>query len=204
MNKSEIEFEVKNALKVLEHNPGVFKENELAYLALTSKPELQFRDRLAFQLHEQLINRITVAREWKRVDLAFLNGNEPQALIQLKARSLFKFISESPSVEKAAHKDIKKCGEHYCKAYSLIIATHIENEFLPEQFYVSYEGVVKYLKGWRGALRKYESSLLLEQKAVKKVDAAFSRWRLAASGKVQAGSVFGAQVSVLYWLYDPN
>ena len=151
MNKSEIEFEIK---KGLGNVSGAFQKDELAFLALTSKPELQFRDRLAFQLYEQLRDRITVAREWKRVDLAFLNGNEPQALIQLKARSLFKFISESPSIEKIARKDIKKCGGHSCKAYSLIIATHIESDFLPEQFYVSYEGVVKYLKGWRGFLRK--------------------------------------------------
>lgn len=38
MNKSEIEFEIKKALKVLKRKRGVFKENELAYLALTSKP----------------------------------------------------------------------------------------------------------------------------------------------------------------------
>lgn len=201
MNKSEIEFEIKKALGNVS---GAFQKDELAFLALTSKPELQFRDRLAFQLHEQLRDRITVAREWKRVDLAFLNGNEPQALIQLKALSLFKFISESPSIEKTAYKDIKKCGERSCKAYSLIIATHIESDFLPEQFYASYKGVVKYLKGWRKAFSEYESSFRLEQAAAKKIRTAFFRWRLADSGKIPAGSVFGVRVSVLYWLYDPN
>ncbi len=62
MNKSEIEFEVKKALKVLKHKRGVFKKNELAYLALTSKPELQFRDRLAFQLHGAINGDILIFR----------------------------------------------------------------------------------------------------------------------------------------------
>ncbi len=60
-----------------------FEPDELAYLTLTSKPELPLRDRLAWALTKA---GHRVAREWKRTDLAIMNGKgEPLALVELKA-----------------------------------------------------------------------------------------------------------------------
>ena len=60
-----------------------FEPGELAYLALTSKPELQVRDRLAWELTKA---GVRVAREWRRCDLALLSGNgTPLALVEMKA-----------------------------------------------------------------------------------------------------------------------
>ena len=55
-----------------------FEEDQLAFLTLTSKPELQIRDALAWHLHRALPDLI-VSREWRRTDLAVLDraGNPP-------------------------------------------------------------------------------------------------------------------------------
>jgi hypothetical protein len=73
----EMKQELENALAAIEADP-----DELAYLALTSKPEFQIRDRLAYRLHHQLdeMNR-RVAREWHRVDLALLDQEKPLVLL---------------------------------------------------------------------------------------------------------------------------
>lgn len=66
-----------------------FQENELAYLALTTKIELPFRDKWAFLLHNRPRPKLTVAREWKRTDLAILDRNEPAVLVELTAMYTF-------------------------------------------------------------------------------------------------------------------
>jgi hypothetical protein len=58
-----------------------FEDGELAYLALTSKPELYVRDRLAWALSKAGHD---VAREWRRLDLVILRDGLPEAVVQLK------------------------------------------------------------------------------------------------------------------------
>ncbi|WP_431993677.1 hypothetical protein [Streptomyces albogriseolus] len=73
-----------------------YAPGELAYLALTSKPELTVRDRLAWTLQTRLAGAV-VAREWRNtagwIDLAVLDmaGHSPQALLELKAAYTFDF-----------------------------------------------------------------------------------------------------------------
>ena len=68
-----------------------FRENELAYLALTSKAERQIVDRLAFSLHRDYGSDgdASIAREFvvsrKRVDLAITHGRTPLFLLEAKA-----------------------------------------------------------------------------------------------------------------------
>lgn len=79
------------------------REGELAYLALTSKPEFAIRDRLAFELHKRLFPEYIVAREWKRIDMAILRNEdqpEPEFLIQLKTWSLFSFIGDADTISR--------------------------------------------------------------------------------------------------------
>jgi hypothetical protein len=62
--------------------------DELAYLALTTKSEGPMRDRIAFHLHKtHKESEFWVAREWKRIDLAFIgrSDREPICLVELKA-----------------------------------------------------------------------------------------------------------------------
>jgi hypothetical protein len=63
-----------------------FYEDELAYLAITSKVELPIRDKLAYILHKNIDKHLFVAREWNRIDLAILDDyNEPRCLMEFKA-----------------------------------------------------------------------------------------------------------------------
>ena len=66
-----------------------FEEDQLAFLALTSKPELQIRDALAWRLHRALPDLI-VSREWRRTDLAVLDrAGNPLMLLEAKAMATF-------------------------------------------------------------------------------------------------------------------
>ena len=70
-----------------------FRENELAYLALTSKAERQIVDRLAFSLHRDfggdgdasIAREFTVSRKIQRVDLAITHGKVPLLFLEAKA-----------------------------------------------------------------------------------------------------------------------
>lgn len=71
--------------------------DELAYFALTSKPEFQIRDRLAYKLHRSFAEshpELRVAREWMRVDLAVLRGTTPIALLEAKAMTSYNLLDE--------------------------------------------------------------------------------------------------------------
>lgn len=64
-----------------------FADDELAYLAATTKIELPFRDRLAYLSHRRFEPEgVLVAREWQRIDLAMLTADgTPVCLVELKA-----------------------------------------------------------------------------------------------------------------------
>jgi len=63
---------------VSKHDP-----NDLAYLGLTGKIELIIRDSLAIQLKNDF-QSLTIAREWKRHDLAILKDSKVIVLIEGK------------------------------------------------------------------------------------------------------------------------
>ena len=71
-----------DALRSLNNAKTGFRPNEIAYLALTSKPELAVRDRLAFHLYQKLKqDGSLVSREYhiggrKHADIAILHGKK--------------------------------------------------------------------------------------------------------------------------------
>lgn len=73
-------------------------DNYLAYLALTSKPELQIRDVLAWSLYQELTPDFVVAREWTpsggpgggRTDLAIVTP-DGSPVVLLEAKSFMTF-----------------------------------------------------------------------------------------------------------------
>lgn len=176
------------------------KKGELAYLALTSKPEFVIRDRLAVELHKRLGPNYIVAREWKRIDLVILRKQkkpEPEALVQLKTWSLFTFVDDAEQHLGKVEADIDKC-QNECPAYALILATHIDDR-APE---VYYEGVVKYWGGWKRAFRKHKTAMEIENIATAGIGKELGRrkWIVVDNGKVLGGKAFGVTVSVLWWL----
>lgn len=73
-----------------------FKPNELAFLAVTSKIELNLRDRIAFEIHKNIGEQFLVCREWspktgngKRIDLAIVevSTSKPVCFIEFKAQN---------------------------------------------------------------------------------------------------------------------
>ncbi len=68
---------------------GEIHEDELAYLAMTSKVERPFQDKLAYILHKNMKKNegeFYVAREWRRSDIAILDKKDkPHCLIECKA-----------------------------------------------------------------------------------------------------------------------
>lgn len=76
-----------------------FQPHELAFLAATSKVELPIRDRLAWTLQRTLGEEFTVAREWRRADLAVLADDGVVA--QLEAKALYSFNVLQPANRKA-------------------------------------------------------------------------------------------------------
>ena len=82
-------------IKSLQQTSIEFGEDELAFLALTTKIELPLRDRWAYVLYRKLSrSNLIVSREWKRIDLAVLKDKIPLALIQLKAMYTFNAVYE--------------------------------------------------------------------------------------------------------------
>ncbi|MCC6140184.1 MAG: hypothetical protein IT389_06155 [Nitrospira sp.] len=192
-------------VKTIKGLEGCFdkKRGELAYLALTSKPEFVIRDRLAWELHnKQLPPEFIVAREWKRIDIAILRKQDkptPASLIQLKTWSLFTFIDEAQKHFLEVCKDIDKCEKKgkECLVYALVLATHIGAR-LPDK---RYDGVVKYRRGWGKAIKDHGSSEKVKAQAIESTIAALKNFKLYAErGEIEAGKAFGAKVSILYWL----
>jgi hypothetical protein len=113
----------------------VVDPDELAYFALTSKPEAQIRDRLAYRLHKMLTDDdVVVAREWKRTDLALLRRGTPACLIEAKALLSADLTYEirvanwqrriSADMVKAMA-CAKEADAPEAEIYALVIATHV-------------------------------------------------------------------------------
>ena len=171
-------------------------KNEIAYLALTSKIEHPFRDRLAYALHLQLGEQYIVSREWKRADLAILQDRIPIALIELKAMYTFDAIIDFDHYSCQIEADFTKMNglaasaQHYC----ILLATHPKKRIEPYLF-----GVAKYNAGINRSI-KIESEEQIKQKANQNVFNKFGENTIIARGSITGGSSFGIETDVVYWL----
>jgi hypothetical protein len=179
---------------------GPRDSNELAYLAVTSKPELPIRDRLAWRLQCAMPDRF-VAREWpgdpprqQRCDLAVLDrAGTPDALVEVKATASFGSVVE---YQRHVETDLRKARalEPRAEVYALLISTHVEGT--P----VAPRGVVKYAaKLQRGAAKPG-----LAEHARDAIDGALASLGSVHHGCWPAGTAYGATVHVEYWLVSPS
>src|SRR4051812_23233142 len=107
---------------------GDFRPNELGYLAITSKVEGPFRDRLAYRLHQSYEpSGLVVSREWNRIDLAVLDAaGSPVCLIELKAMYTFDAFKNLRFFTNATSADELKAQQHAGEGtavYSLLLVT---------------------------------------------------------------------------------
>lgn len=177
-----------------------FKSNELAYLATTTKVECPFRDRLAFRLHQQYEPAgLLVAREWNRIDLAVLDSSgSPHCLVELKAMYTFDALTKLRFFTDATSADELKAQRHArdeTSVYSLLLVTHL-NGVVEEKF----RKPVKYSAAANRAVHTYRGGERLRKYAAMAINNGLKRRKLITKGKVAAGSAFGLDVLVLYWL----
>ena len=181
----------------LQQLPSTFRPGEMAYLALTSKAEHPFRDKLAFSLYERLPrDRYIVSREWtargaggktKRVDLAVLNPTgRPVCLLELKAMYSFDVAEKYAARTEADEIDALSSAEDCPTVLSLLLATHPKGE-IPR----SLRGVIKYDSGINSARRKLGSHELVRENVVKSVACAYGQRQPVFQGNFDAGSAFG-------------
>lgn len=129
-----------------------FSENELAYLALTSKIEIPLRDKIAYVLHKKYNKHSLVCREWKnkdgsmnshrRIDLAIIDRKSKKAtcLIEFKANSsgvFEKMFEDEFEKDKNKMKEISDTADKY-----YVFFCNMHGKGIPDDFSHS----VKYLK----------------------------------------------------------
>ena len=202
-----------DALRSLENDKTGFRSDELAYLALTSKPELAIRDRLAFHLYLKLKqDGLFVSREYhigkgKHADIAILHSDGSgevvvAVLLELKVYSFFNLDCEvhPKKQEEIADKvraDFNKCGKDANEVFCLFLAPNIENEDLPID--LPYDDIVP---SWGSWLSYKKDEKKRKKKVVKDKMGEFfkkRKWEII-SGEVRGGSAFNLKVSVPYWL----
>lgn len=203
MQTETVDTLINNAIPRLHES---FEENELAYLALTSKVEIPLRDRLAFRLHKDLYpHAFLVAREWKRTDLVILQNGEPLVLLQLKAMYTFDgtAVRKTPTIYPELVSDLvkirKKAGKQ-SKLYLILFATHplaVMDEGL--------EGIAKYRRDVNKAFRIYRTAERILETCRKTLTEFFLRKTLpvSMSGVIHAGQCFGVKVDIPFWIIGP-
>ena len=178
--------------------------NELAYFALTSKPEAQIRDRFGYRLHQLLADRddLLVAREWRRTDLAVLKPGRtlvPVALVEAKAllSADLLYSKRVRAWQARVRADIEKarqCAERAnapdAEIYALVITTHVLTEVpYAQREFVKYGVRLAKVTPWEQA-RQRMIAFLPEVPAP--CEQSFGR-----------GQAFGIEVEVTSWLFGP-
>lgn len=185
-------------LDILNQLSTNFEMDELAYLALTSKPEFVIRDAIAFQLYRQLKPQgLLVAREWWHSDIAILENDTPVAIIELK--SMYTFDASKAGYQRAVVADIEKArgvANEGTQVFALLLVTHpsgvVDTKF---------SNVVKYINPLNKAYTMSTSDALREN-----ASNVLPNWcseGVATTGFINGGFAFGVQVYVDFFLYGP-
>jgi hypothetical protein len=176
--------------------------DEIAYLALTSKPELPIRDRIAFQLTKlESCRERLVAREYRRTDLALLHHGEPELIVELKACYSFDMVTNPARYIDYVARDLTKCREtagNECERFGLLLVTHPRVAVAPD-----LRTLVKYSGGINAALRASGNEQRLHERA-----ATAARHGLQALGPVVPvgfgeGEYAGVRLQLDGWLVGP-
>ncbi|MBN8856561.1 MAG: hypothetical protein BGO55_24080 [Sphingobacteriales bacterium 50-39] len=176
-----------------------FAEDELAYLALTSKVEFPIRDKLAYNLYKRFYEKdIIVSREWRRSDLVLLAGGEPAFICELKAAytfDIFNYHDYLGLIEKDITK-AKSISTSKTEIASLFLTTHV-HQIVNNKF----KRVIKYDGGINNALKKFDTQLKMIEAAMKIMKDGFSHFYMK-EGKIECGRAFEYDVEIYYWIFS--
>ena len=183
---------------------SLFRENDLAYLALTSKVENPSRDALAIKLHESLEPEgMIVAREWRSRDIAVLASNSPEGLIECKASLSFDAFGK-PYPMAAVLADIDKARQAAVPETEIFVLLFVTHPGVAVESYL--REVVKYSDGINRAIERQGSANAVRDGAKSRYSEAFSsaEFGLVTTGEIAAGESFGIPVTIDYWLASPG
>lgn len=137
---------------------------EIAYYGLTSKSELQYRDKIAFKLYKKYRDKYNVVREWKNCDLAILDKltNNPIALIEFKvcySCDLYKpsTIKEYVNSIKSDFKKSQLISDKETEIYSIMFIVKPK-----EKIPIELKEVVKYFRSINAGFNKLGNAENLE------------------------------------------
>lgn len=178
-----------------------FSQDELAYLALTSKIELPIRDRLAYSLYRRFGNDdgVLVAREWNRVDLAIIADQRPRLLLEAKAMYILNiWDGYRDKLLNSVRKDLadlkNKHSDERIERLLLVLATDCDS--CPRE---SMDEAVKY----SSHIRRYDEVRRSENEIYKAAREMFGEFEHFSSGRITGGRAFGMEACVYYWLFGP-
>jgi hypothetical protein len=201
-----IKKELEAALQSLSDDPS------LGYLAVTAKPELPVRDRVAWYFHQKRPELIT-AREYyikkgskqrRRVDLALLKGSGgPVALVEFKAMHAPDALGSKagPRLVKSLVDDLEEVGQLWGdRPLGVMLMVHIQGVQHLERRVLDSRAI-KYLREY---LRQTSDADPLEQ-AIENARYLFNQANFEATHlRAHLGSVWGAWVQLVSLLVEPQ
>lgn len=168
--------------------------DDLAWLALTGKIELHFRDLIGSSINRHNKDFI-VAREWNRRDLALLTPDcEPIAIIEGKAHYTFDYMSDiklTQDYPREIIEDVEKIQEHpSALPFIMITSTHVATH-VPSRF----ENTVKYMGEVNSALKKYGPNLF-DEAMLRLRNLVQNHGTIILDETISTGTALGLEVSV--------
>lgn len=204
-------MKIEDLLRVIQEGIGLFEENELAYLSLTSKNESVIRDKVAYKLHLELKNSIVV-KEYKRIDLAILEGDKIKDIVELKSMYTFDSIPRVRSkshfksrtdeymneVIEDFHKNSRFLNENV-NQYAVIIATHPKQ--IPNK---KYKEAIQYYDKIISSTKKIDNYTILNN-TKKSLHQTFGCSQYSIKElKLECGRAFGIDIEVYIWIVHRN
>jgi hypothetical protein len=173
--------------------------DEFAFLALTSKVELPFRDRLAYALATSAAPRgERVAREWKRCDLAWLSDSGPKLLVEVKACYTFDLVIQPDVFLGYLRADLLKSRNLVGSGpacFAVLLATHPSGEIPAPLF-----DTIKYASGVNGAISRFGGVDQVCTRAVAEAEGKLRGFSSVKSFRMELGSYLGIGAVVLGWI----
>ena len=200
------EFLEKIILDSIKQLANEFQKDELAYLALTSKIENPIRDKWAYIMQKKLKEqKISVAREWKRSDIAIVQNNYPFAIIELKAMYTFDALRPSTLSSYLSNMELdeekaKNLANDNTLAnddtliYTVLLTTHPALS-VPEKL----KSVIAYSSPVNASLNKFNSSEIYKQ-AKNNIENSLQHKNIVAQEMLVGGNAFDIDTNVAYWI----
>lgn len=201
------ELDVDFLRKIIEYNVGkyYYLREEIAFLGLTSKIEIQLRDKIAFGLYVELKDRYIIAREWNYCDLAILDKTTHEPLMLIEFKSCYSCDLIKPSTTKEYVNEIKSDLNKSIKLtainsktqiYSVLFVTKPKHR-IPSEFLK----IVKYSKSINTAFNKFGNYEVIEMIGEANLR---NHYNILAEGKIKNDKAFGIECGFDYFIISPE